>query len=582
MEFLMKKFNYYINRNRNINRGYRKLSVWKEAISLFAFVRKKLKLLHKLSFKVRAQIEDSILSVSSNIAEGYCRRYLKEQIQFNSISLSSLGENYTQILALFTSKDLSEEWFNKYDKMHYSLENKLIKFNESLLKKLKGNENWNTDYNLNIKESENEYYHLNSTTQSSNHPSNPAILQSCNPPSSYFYQCFTCKKKWDADFIESNFHYLCPNCENKNLPGNPLIGVLQVFYDYNSLKAKYSKNFFRKIKTGNVFFYPDLLPIRKKLNLSLFDSLSLPQNSLNKIKFASENEIYLLDETHNPTFSYKDRASILVAAKAIEIGKTTICTASTGNAASSISGICATLGLKSKIFVPKNIPDEKLLQIKIYGADVQKVAGNYDDAFDLAIEKSKQKNWYNRNTAYNPLTIEGKKSAAFDILLQMNFQIPDKIFVPTGDGVIISGIYKGFFDLLKLNIIEKIPQLIAVQSEGSSAIIDYLQNRKFILKESNTIADSISVNAPRNLYLATDCIEKSNGFGIKVNDDEILKSEKYIGNKFGIFVEPSAAAAWAGFEKYCNSTPKKNEKNVVILTGCGLKDSKSAEKAVNI
>ncbi|MBC8527124.1 MAG: threonine synthase [Candidatus Cloacimonetes bacterium] len=398
----------------------------------------------------------------------------------------------------------------------------------------------------------------------------------------YYYQCFTCEKKWDADFIEPNFHYLCPDCKSKNQPGNPLIGVLQIFYDYDSLKTKYSKKFFKKIKSGNIFLYHELLPFQKNLNFSLFDSLTLPQNSLKKTQNISDNEIYLLDETHNPTFSYKDRASILVAAKAIEIVKTTICTASTGNAASSISGICATLGLKSKIFVPKSIPDEKLLQIKIYGADIQKVDGNYDDAFDLAIKKSKENNWYNRNTAYNPLTIEGKKSGAFDIILQMNFEVPDKVFVPVGDGVIISGLYKGFFDLHQLEIIEKIPQLIAVQAEGSSAIIDYLATKKFVLKKSKTVADSISVNAPRNLYLAADCIEKSKGFGIKVSDDEILKSEKYIGNKLGIFVEPSAAAAWTGFEKYCNSTSKKNEKIVVILTGCGLKDSKSAKKSLGL
>ncbi len=130
----MKKFDYYKNKNRNINRGYRKLDVWKEAISLFAFVRKKMKSLHKLSFKVRAQVEGSILSVSSNIAEGHCRRYLKEQIQFNSIALASLGENYTQIFALFQSNDIEEKWFTKYDKKHYSLENKLLKYNKSLIK----------------------------------------------------------------------------------------------------------------------------------------------------------------------------------------------------------------------------------------------------------------------------------------------------------------------------------------------------------------------------------------------------------------------------------------------------------------
>ena len=287
-----------------------------------------------------------------------------------------------------------------------------------------------------------------------------------------------------------------------------------------------------------------------------------------------------MDETHNPTFSYKDRASMLVLAKALELGKDTICTASTGNAASSISGLCAMVGVRSKIFVPQSIPHEKLTQIQMYGADVEKINGSYDDAYDISIEESKKHGWYNRNTAYNPLTTEGKKSGAFDIFMQMNCKEPDKVFVPTGDGSIISGIYKGFYDLKQLELIEKIPQLISVQAEGSSGIIDYLETGEFTYKESDTLADSISVNAPRNLYMAANAIKSTNGFGVKVSDDEILKAEKYLSQQHGYFVEPSAAAAWAGFIKYNEQSHPEGEKMVVLLTGSGLKDIKNAERAL--
>lgn len=134
-----------LNRNKNINRGYRKLIVWNEAIELFVFVKKKLNTLKSISFKVKAQIEDSIFSVHSNIAEGHCRRHLKENIQFNSIALSSLGENYSQIFALLNSEDIDREWFDEYDQLHYSLENKLINFNKSFIKKL-NNDDWKKDY----------------------------------------------------------------------------------------------------------------------------------------------------------------------------------------------------------------------------------------------------------------------------------------------------------------------------------------------------------------------------------------------------------------------------------------------------
>ncbi len=134
-----------LNRNKNINRGYRKLVVWKEAIELFAIVKKKLKTTKTISCKLNAQIEDSISSVHSNIAEGYCRRHLKENIQFNSIALSSLGENYSQIFGLLNSEDIEKEWFDKYDALRYSLKNKLINLNKSLLNK-SNNEKWNKDY----------------------------------------------------------------------------------------------------------------------------------------------------------------------------------------------------------------------------------------------------------------------------------------------------------------------------------------------------------------------------------------------------------------------------------------------------
>lgn len=135
-----------LNRNKNINRGFRKLEIWQEAIELYAFVRKELKNHNDIPFKTKAQIEDSIHSVSSNISEGYCRRSIKENIQFINVALASLGENYSQLFALVVSDDLDKEWFKKFDDLHYSLENKTINFNKNLIQKLKSNYNWKDDY----------------------------------------------------------------------------------------------------------------------------------------------------------------------------------------------------------------------------------------------------------------------------------------------------------------------------------------------------------------------------------------------------------------------------------------------------
>ncbi|MEJ2617332.1 MAG: four helix bundle protein [Ignavibacteriaceae bacterium] len=136
-----------LNRNRNINRGYRKLIVWHEAIELYVFVKDKIRKLNSVPFKVKAQVEDSIYSCHSNIAEGYSRRSLKEYIQFINISLSSLAENYSQIFALYSGNEIEIQWFDEYDKKHYSLENKLIQMNKTMISKMNRNE-WKNDYNL--------------------------------------------------------------------------------------------------------------------------------------------------------------------------------------------------------------------------------------------------------------------------------------------------------------------------------------------------------------------------------------------------------------------------------------------------
>jgi len=135
-----------IQQNKNINRGYRKLEVWIEAVELYHVVKDKLKTLDSLSFKVRAQVEDSIFSVQSNIAEGYCRRSIKENIQYLAISMASLGENYSQIFTLTNSGDIVIDWFKEFDKKHYSLENKLIKLNQTYIAKMKLKEEWRNDY----------------------------------------------------------------------------------------------------------------------------------------------------------------------------------------------------------------------------------------------------------------------------------------------------------------------------------------------------------------------------------------------------------------------------------------------------
>ena len=400
----------------------------------------------------------------------------------------------------------------------------------------------------------------------------------------YYFECTTCGAKYEQNEVT----YLCPVCEKENTPDIPPKGILKTLYHYGKIKnlAKWYK-LFDKLKAKE---YRELLPINSERSLSWLkvgktplykiSSTSIP---INKKKQKRIYEIFLKDDSQNPTFSFKDRASELICAYAKEQGIDTIVAASTGNAGPSLAGICASQKQNAIIFAPASAPKAKLTQILMYGAQLIPVDGSYDDAFDLSIEATKKFGWYNRNTAYNPFTIEGKKIVSFEIFQQMRQQLPDRVFVPVGDGCIISGVFKGFEDLLKLGLIKKIPTIVAVQSEKSDNIVRNLDNDKFVTKPSTTIADSIAVDIPRNYWMTKKFMDEYAGESVIVSDDEIISASKVLSENTGIFSEPAAATAFAGIMKYAEKELiDEKSKNVVLLTGSGLKDLNSVQGIIDI
>ncbi len=391
----------------------------------------------------------------------------------------------------------------------------------------------------------------------------------------YHYQCTNC----NTQFSESEVTYLCPGCNKSNTAILPPKGVLKIIYNYQKLIKEGIS--FSKLKQKN---FLDLLPIKSLESLPNLKIGNTPLYSIDKINNSKLNfNLFLKDDSQNPTYSFKDRASAIVSAYAKEKGFNTIVAASTGNAGSSLAGICAVQNQKAIILVPESAPIAKLTQILMYGATIIPVKGTYDDAFDLSIKATEEFGWYNRNTAFNPLTIEGKKTVAFELFEQMNFTVPDRIFVPVGDGVIISGVYKGFEDLLRLQIIDHMPIIVAVQAYKSNNLIRNIENTEFEIEKSITIADSISVDIPRNFYMAKQYLEEYNGEHISISDDEIMTASQLLSKNTGLFAEPAAAAAFAGLLAY-KSTNKlpNNSNNIVLLTGSGLKDLKAVNSLLNI
>jgi threonine synthase len=160
-------------------------------------------------------------------------------------------------------------------------------------------------------------------------------------------------------------------------------------------------------------------------------------------------------------------------------------------------------------------------------------------------------------------------------------EIPDNIYIPVGDGVIISGIHKGFKELLELGWINKLPKLIGVQAEGSNAVSNYFRTSQFLFRNANTIADSIRAGATRNLFMAAFAVRDSGGTFIEVSDQLMIESQRQIAEKFGLLAEPSAASSYAGLLKYRNSfTNNNSDTDLLLITGNGLKDSHSLSMGI--
>ena len=328
------------------------------------------------------------------------------------------------------------------------------------------------------------------------------------------YTCSIC----GTEYACSQELYVCPKDG----------GNLDVVLDIATLKRKYEASDLTSREENYLWRYLPLLPVvdpgfegtpfRMTGGTPVYSPSSL------RSELGLKN-LWVKDEGKNPTASFKDRASAIVIARAKEIGSEVVVTASTGNAGAALAGLAASVGQKAIIFAPKTAPTAKIAQLLIYNAEVILVDGNYDSAFDLTIEAVNEFGWYCRNTGFNPFTIEGKKTAAFEIWEEIIVKKsvddqPISIFVSVGDGNIISGIHKGFKDLMSLGWIDYMPRIFGVQSDGSAAIANaFNQNSEEIVAvRANTIADSISVDLPRDGVRAVRAATQTKGSYILVNE----------------------------------------------------------------
>jgi len=385
------------------------------------------------------------------------------------------------------------------------------------------------------------------------------------------YRCIACAETQTADFAG----FICPSCG----------GNLDIRYDYATIR----KNFVPG------FDYAPFLPVSKldapfplrvgRTPLTAAPRLAAPLGLRN---------LYLKDETSNPSASTKDRASAVALRRAMDVGAEIIAVASTGNAGSSLACLAAAVGLRAIVFVPESAPVAKLTQALAFGATVLAVRGSYDAAFDLCLTASDEFGWFNRSTGYNPFTREGKKTCAYEIWEDLGRRVPDRVVVPTGDGNLLSGMWKGWRDLHSVGLIERLPKVDCVQSDASAAICQAIRRvrdqgdadpdwSKVAVDEvrATTIADSISVNRPRDGLAAVKSVIQSGGEAITVPDEEILVAIPEIAQATGIFAEPAAAAPWAAVKQMAQQKQIAADEFVVcLISGSGLKDISNAAAAV--
>ena len=408
-------------------------------------------------------------------------------------------------------------------------------------------------------------------------------------------RCTICGSTYDPRQVE----YVCPRHGDD--------GILDVAYDYPLIARRLSPEQLAHDPDRSIWRYLPLLPVepeaaRRLVVGTLLGSVGwtplLPAPRL--AERIGLRTLWVKDDGRQPTASFKDRASAIAVVKTRELGYGVVTTASTGNAAAALSGLCASIAQPNVIFVPRTAPQAKIAQLLVYGARVLLVDGSYDDAFELCLKAAPEFGWYNRNTAYNPFMSEGKKTVVFEICEQLaaergaqtgksappgRWAAPNVILVPVGDGCIIGGVHKGFKDLLALGWIDEMPRIIGVQAAGSSPLVDAwergLEGWEMQPVAAHSVADSIVAGLPRDRIKALRAVRESGGAFVRVTDAEIIASIPALAQGCGVFAEPAAAAAYAGLARAAElGLVRADDRVVVLATGSGLKDVASAMASV--
>jgi threonine synthase len=364
--------------------------------------------------------------------------------------------------------------------------------------------------------------------------------------------------------------YVCERC----------FGPVEVAYDYSTIAGD-PESLRRRIQAGpqNIWRYADFLPVE---TLPQGADAGLPVGStplVNAHRLAArlgiDGEVWVKNDAHNPTHSFKDRVVAVASARARELGMTTLACASTGNLAGAVAAQAAALGLESYVFIPSDLEEQKILSTGIYGTKLVRVKGNYDDVNRLCTELSGERDWAFVNVNVRPYYAEGSKTLAYEIAEQLDWQLPDRIVAPIASGSLFTKIKKGFAEWREVGLIEgEDPIMHGAQATGCSPVATaYAEGKDFCKPvKPDTIAKSLAIGNPADGPYAIDVANKTGGSIEAVTDDEIRAGIKLLAETTGIFTETAGGVTTAVLAKLAAAGKiPAGQRTVIVITGDGLK-----------
>ena len=358
-------------------------------------------------------------------------------------------------------------------------------------------------------------------------------------------------------------------------------GVLDIGFDLGRARRSLTARRLAS-RPRSIWRYRELLPLPAEAPVPPLEPGWTPIIEAPRLaRWAGVASLLVKDDGRNPTGSFKDRASVVGVARALTRRAGVVACASTGNAASSLSGAAASVGLRCVIFVPEFAPEPKVAQLLVFGARVIRVRGSYDETWELCQRACERYGWYNRNAAVNPSLVEGKKTCGLEIGEQCGAETPAWVAVAVGDGCTIAGIWKGLQEMHALGFLARLPRLLGVQAEGARPLVDaFRAGRDLHSGPAQTLADSICVGHPRNWRKALRAVRESGGTFVAIPDEAILEAMREAGRRAGVFGEPAGVAGLAGLRQaVADGILGRRDSALTVVTGSGLKDVKSALRA---